>query len=176
MPINSSDRFYDAVRAVPDFPEPGIVFRDITPLLADHRLFRQAVEEMAAPFTRDGVTKVVGIESRGFILGAPIALALQAGLVPLRKEGKLPRARRRVEYTLEYGSAALEIHTDAVGKDDRVLIVDDVLATGGTAAAACDAVTAGGAAIAGLSLLIELRALGGRARLAGQRVETLLGY
>lgn len=176
MTLNTSADFYAAVRAVPDFPQPGIVFRDITPLLAEPRLFRQAVAEMTEPFSRDGITKVVGIESRGFILGAPIALALGAGLVPIRKRGKLPRERRTVEYTLEYGSAALEVHTDAIGPADLVLIVDDVLATGGTAAAACEAVTAGGGQIAGLSFLIEIRSLSGRRRLEGRRVEVLLGY
>lgn len=176
MSLNTSADFYAAVRAIPDFPTPGVIFRDITPLLADPRLFRQVVSEMAAPFREARVTKVVGIESRGFILGAPIALALGAGLVPIRKEGKLPRERHRVEYTLEYGTAALEVHTDAVGPRDRVLIVDDVLATGGTAAAACEAVTAGGSTIVGLSFLIEIRPLEGRRRLERRRVEVLLAY
>src|SRR5213593_466584 len=124
------------IRDVPDFPKPGIVFKDITPLLLDPSRFRRAIELMAAPFRESGVRRVVSIESRGFLLGAPIALLLDAGLVPIRKPGKLPAARGRVEYALEYGTDALEMHRDAVGQGDRVLIVDDVLATGGTAEAA----------------------------------------
>ena len=176
MSLNTSADFYAAVRAVHDFPAQGVVFRDITPLLGDRRLFRQAVLAMAAPFRDAGVSKVVGIESRGFLLGAPIALELNAGMVPIRKSGKLPRASRRVEYTLEYGTAALEVHTDAINAGERVLIVDDVLATGGTAAAACEAVSGGGGEVVGLSFLIEIRDLGGRRQLAGRRVEVLLGY
>src|SRR5712691_9466296 len=127
---------YHRIRDVPDFPKAGIVFKDITPLLLAPGPLRRAIELMAAPFRGSKASRVVSIESRGFLLGVPIALALEAGLVPIRKPGKLPAERGRVEYTLEYGTDALEMHRDAVGKGDRVLIVDDVLATGGTAEAA----------------------------------------
>lgn len=167
------------IREVPDFPKPGITFKDITPVLLDPALFGRAVEWMAAPYADARVTRVVSIESRGFILGAPIALRLGAGLVPIRKPGKLPRATQRVEYALEYGSDALEMHHDAVGKGDRVLVVDDVLATGGTAAAAAQLVGGTGGAMVGFSFLIELDFLKGRQRLQGRRIdriEALLHY
>jgi adenine phosphoribosyltransferase len=167
---------YRAIRDVPDFPKPGILFKDITPLLLDARAFRRAVELLSAPFAGAGVTRVVSIESRGFLLGAPVALALDAGLVPIRKPGKLPAARGRVEYALEYGTDALEMHRDAVGRADRVLIVDDVLATGGTAEAAAKLVRTYGAEVVGFTFLIELDFLNGRARLRGERVEALLHY
>ncbi len=145
---------YQAIRDVPDFPKPGIMFKDITPLLLDPARFRRTVELMAAPFAGSKVRRVVSIESRGFLLGAPIALLLEAGLVPIRKPGKLPAARGRVEYALEYGTDALEMHRDAVGQGDRVLIVDDVLATGGTAEAAAKLVRAHGAEVVGFTFLI----------------------
>jgi len=154
---------YQAIRDVPDFPKPGITFKDITPLLLDPGRFRRALELMAAPFGGSEVRRVVSIESRGFLLGAPIALLLDAGLVPIRKPGKLPGARGRVEYALEYGTDALEMHRDAVGQGDRVLIVDDVLATGG-------------AQVVGYTFLIELDVLKGRERLRNERVEALLHY
>ena len=167
---------YQAIRDVPDFPKPGIMFKDITPLLLDPGRFRRAVELMAAPFRGAEVRRVVSIESRGFLLGAPIALLLDAGLVPIRKPGKLPGARGRVEYALEYGTDALEMHRDAVGQGDRVLIVDDVLATGGTAAAAARLVRTHAATVVGFTFLIELDFLKGRARLEGERIEALLHY
>jgi adenine phosphoribosyltransferase len=167
---------YRRIRDVPDFPKPGIVFKDITPLLLDAVALRRAVELMAAPFQGAKVTRVVSIESRGFLLGAPIALALDAGLVPIRKPGKLPAERGRVEYALEYGTDALEMHRDAMGPTDRVLVVDDVLATGGTAEAAAKLVRTRGAEVAGFTFLIELDFLKGRARLSGERVEALLHY
>ncbi len=167
---------YQAIRDVPDFPKPGIMFKDITPLLLDPGRFRRAVELMAAPFGGAEVRRVVSIESRGFLLGAPIALLLDAGLVPIRKPGKLPAARGRVEYALEYGTDALEMHRDAVGQGDRVLIVDDVLATGGTAEAAAKLVRAHGAHVVGFTFLIELDFLKGRERLRNERVEALLHY
>jgi adenine phosphoribosyltransferase len=167
---------YQAIRDVPDFPKPGILFKDITPLLLDPGRFRRAVELMAAPFRGCDVRRVVSIESRGFLLGAPIALALEAGLVPIRKPGKLPAARGRVEYALEYGTDALEMHRDAVGQGDRVLIVDDVLATGGTAEAAAKLVRAHAAQLVGFTFLIELDLLKGRERLRNERVEALLHY
>ena len=123
---------------VPDFPSPGIVFKDITPLWSDPELFSAAIEEMSAPFRSRGVRKVIGIEARGFIFGSAVALALGAGFVPARKPGKLPRPRRRVDYTLEYGVDSLEIHHDAIAEGEACLLVDDVLATGGTARAAAD--------------------------------------
>jgi len=164
------------IRDVPDFPKPGILFKDITPLLLDPKAFRRAVELMTAPFRGDRISRVVSIESRGFLLGAPIALALEAGLVPMRKPGKLPAERGRVEYALEYGTDALEMHSDAVGAADRVLIVDDVLATGGTAAAAAQLVRKHGAGVVGCTFLIELDFLHGRGRLTGERIEALLHY
>jgi adenine phosphoribosyltransferase len=167
---------YRAIRDVPDFPKPGILFKDITPLLLEPKAFRRAVELMAAPFTDARATRVVSIESRGFLLGAPVALALDAGLVPIRKPGKLPAARGRVEYALEYGTDALEMHRDAMSRADRVLIVDDVLATGGTAEAAAKLVRADGAEVVGFTFLIELDFLKGRERLRGERVEALLHY
>jgi len=167
---------YSAIRDVPDFPKPGILFKDITPLLLDPGVFRRAVELMATPFAGVRATRVVSIESRGFLLGAPVALALEAGLVPIRKPGKLPAARERVEYALEYGTDALEMHRDAVGGADRVLIVDDVLATGGTAEAAAKLVRTHGAQVVGFTFLIELDLLKGRERLQGERVEALLHY
>jgi adenine phosphoribosyltransferase len=167
---------YHAIRDVPDFPKPGIIFKDITPLLLDPRRFRRAVELMAAPFGGSEVKRVVSIESRGFLLGAPIALTLEAGLVPIRKPGKLPAARGRVEYALEYGTDALEMHRDAVSQGDRVLIVDDVLATGGTAEAAAKLVRAQGAHVVGFTFLIELDFLHGRERLRSEHVEALLHY
>lgn len=166
----------EAIRDVPDFPKPGIVFKDITPVLLDPVLFELASRHMAEPFRGAGVTRVVAVESRGFMFGAPIALALKAGLVPVRKPGKLPALTQRVEYTLEYGTDALEMHADAIGAEDRVLIVDDVLATGGTAEAARRLVLSRGARIAGLSFLIELGFLKGRTVLASERVEAVIRY
>ena len=170
------EQLYRRIRDVPNFPRPGVVFKDITPLLLDAALFRRAIELMAAPFRKFGVSRVISIESRGFLLGAPIALALEAGLVPIRKPGKLPAERGRVEYALEYGTDALEMHRDAVTPADRVLIVDDVLATGGTAEAAAKLVRAHDSAVVGFTFLIELDFLKGRERLRGERLEALLHY
>lgn len=171
-----STRVSAVIRDVPDFPKPGIIFKDITPVLLDAALFREATDALAAPFADDGITHVVAIESRGFILGAPVAQLLGAGFVPFRKPGKLPHIVERVEYALEYGVDALECHRDAFGAGGRVLVVDDVLATGGTAAAACSLVEALGAAVRGCSFLVELSFLAGRERLAGRRVERLVQY
>jgi len=164
------------IRDVNNFPKPGIVFKDVTPVLLDVELFAQTVTLMADPYRDARITRVVSIESRGFLFGAPIALALGAGLVPIRKPGKLPAATQRVEYALEYGTDALEMHHDAVGPGDRVLVVDDVLATGGTANAAAQLVGGTGAAVVGFTFLIELDFLKGRQRLQGRRVEALLRY
>ncbi|HEY9251534.1 MAG TPA: adenine phosphoribosyltransferase [Nocardioides sp.] len=166
------------VADVPDFPEPGIGFKDITPLLADHAGFTQVVEALAAP-ARDAdgnvtVTKVLGMESRGFILGAPAALHLGVGFVPVRKAGKLPRETHAVSYSLEYGEATLEIHTDAVAPGERVLVIDDVLATGGTAAATIELVERCGGVVAGVSVLLELGFLDPRSKLPDTPVHALL--
>jgi adenine phosphoribosyltransferase len=164
------------IRDVPDFPKPGIVFKDITPLLADPEALAETEEAMAAPFRDAGVTAVAGIESRGFIFGALLARRLGVGFLPIRKQGKLPAETHRVTYTLEYGDDVLEIHRDAAGPGDRVLIVDDLLATGGTAAATARLVEATGAEVAGLVFLVELTFLGGRRNLEGRRVVSLLEY
>jgi len=174
--VISPDDLKRAIREVPDFPKPGIGFKDITPILLDAELFGRAVDLMTAPYAEARISKVVSIESRGFIFGAPIALRLGAGLVPIRKPGKLPAATHRVEYSLEYGTDALEMHHDAVGPQDRVVVVDDVLATGGTAAAAVQLVGGTGGTVIGFSFLIELDFLKGRQRLQGRRVEALLHY
>lgn len=152
-----------AVRTIPDFPKPGIHFKDITPILSDPELLRQVVEELAAPFVGDGITKVIGIEARGFILGAMLAQRLGAGFVPVRKRGKLPFKTVSIEYELEYGTDAIEMHVDAVAEHDRVLIHDDVIATGGTAAACYHLAHHNGAEVVGYAFLMELGFLQGRA-------------
>jgi adenine phosphoribosyltransferase len=164
------------IRDVPDFPKPGIVFKDITPVLADARLFARVTDAMAAPYVDARITHVVGIESRGFILGAPIAQRLAAGFVPMRKPGKLPSRVERVDYALEYGMDALEVHRDAFGGGNRVLVVDDVLATGGTSKAACDLIELLGAELVGCSFLLALSFLPGERVLAGRHVRTLVRY
>ena len=161
------------VRAIADYPEPGVTFRDITPLLGDADAFRKAVDELAAPFADLEVDRVVGVEARGFIPAAAVAYNIGAGFVPVRKAGKLPWAVAREEYELEYGRDKLEIHRDAIHPDERILVIDDVLATGGTAAATARLVTALGGTIVGLGFLIEIAALGGRERLRDYNVEIL---
>lgn len=163
------------IRDIPDHPEPGIVFKDITPLLADPAGLTAAVDAMAAPWRDQRVDVVAGIEARGFILGTPIAQALGVGFVPIRKAGKLPSTTVAETYGLEYGTDTIEIHADAVSAGDHVLMVDDVLATGGTAAAALSLVGRLGATVVGCSFLVELDFLGGRARLDGTRVERVIG-
>lgn len=162
------------IRDVPDFPTPGILFRDITPLLADPAAFSEAVSAMAAPFQHSAVSKVMGIEARGFLFGAAIARELGAGLVPARKSGKLPRESLRVTYGLEYGRDSLEIHSDAFGRGERVLVADDVLATGGTARAAAELAEKLGAEVVGLTFLIELGKLEGKKQLPGRRIHSVL--
>ncbi|HEY7124807.1 MAG TPA: adenine phosphoribosyltransferase [Ktedonobacterales bacterium] len=164
------------IRDVPDFPQSGILFRDITPLLADARALRFALEGMAAPFRQAGIELVVGVESRGFIFGAPLALLLGVGFVPVRKFGKLPAETIHVEYALEYGSNTVEIHTDALRPGQKVLIVDDLLATGGTVGAAVELVERLGGVVAGIAFLVELTFLQGRQRLQGHNVFSLLQY
>ena len=164
------------IRHVPDFPKPGILFYDITTLLQDPLGFREAIDAVAAPFAGKGIDLVVGIESRGFIFGAAVADRLGAGFAPVRKPGKLPSTTMRTTYDLEYGSDTLEIHDDAVKAGQRVLIVDDLLATGGTARAAADLVQRLGGDVRALAFLIELVALNGRDKLAGQTLHSVLKY
>jgi len=164
------------IRHVPDFPKPGILFYDITTLLNDPQGFRDMITALAAPYASQGIEQVVGIESRGFILGAAVANQLSAGFVPIRKPGKLPSKTHREDYALEYGTDGLEIHEDAVTSGQRVLIVDDVLATGGTAKAAAGLVRRIGGQLVGLSFLIELNLLNGRSKLNGEEVYSVLQY
>lgn len=164
------------IREVPDFPKPGIVFYDITTLLADPQALRRTVDRFVWLFADRQVDKVVGMESRGFLFGPIVAYNLNAGFVPARKPGKLPSETVSHEYDLEYGSDVLEMHADAIGPDDRVLIVDDLIATGGTAEATARLVEARGGEIAGFGFIIELGFLAGRERLEGYRVESLITY
>ena len=166
----------DFIRAIPDYPQPGVTFRDITPLLGDGAALALATRSLADRFTEASIDRVIGIEARGFILGAPIAVALNAGFVPVRKAGKLPWAVVREEYELEYGTDKLEIHRDAIHPGERILVIDDVLATGGTAAATCRLAETLGGDVVGVGVLLELNALGGRARLESHRIESLLIY
>ena len=170
------DNLKSKIRHVLDFPKPGILFYDITTLLQDPAGFRQAVDALSAPFSDQGIELVVGIESRGFIFGSAVADRLGAGFSPVRKPGKLPSTTIRATYDLEYGSDALEIHDDAVGRGQRVLIVDDLLATGGTAKATCELVSRLGGDVVALAFLIELSGLNGREKLAGQTLHTVLNY
>jgi adenine phosphoribosyltransferase len=160
------------VRDIPDYPQPGIVFKDITPLLADGAAFKAVVTALASG--HGPVDKVAGIEARGFILAAPAACELGAGFVPIRKQGRLPGPTYAQSYDLEYGTATIEVHRDAFSPGDRVLIIDDVLATGGTAQATASLVRRAGADIVGMAVIMELAFLGGRARLAGEALRTLV--
>ena len=169
-------RLAGSLRNIADFPRPGVDFKDITPLLGDAALLRATVDALAAPLADAGITKVLGVEARGFILATPVALVLGAGFVPVRKVGKLPWDVESTEYALEYGTDVLEIHRDAVIPGERVVIVDDVLATGGTAAAAVRLAETLGAEVVGLSFLLELRFLNGRAAVPGHAVTSLLAY
>jgi len=153
------------IRDIPDWPQEGIVFKDITPLLASPEGFREAIDTLAVQYLESGITKVMGAEARGFIFGGALAYRLGAGFVPARKPGKLPWQTTSVDYELEYGTDSLEVHSDAFGPGDIVLIVDDVLATGGTAAAKAELVAATGATVAGFAFLIELDFIGGRSKL-----------
>lgn len=168
------------IRDVEDFPEQGIVFKDITPLLGDPEAFEATIDALVAPWRNadpgSEITKVAGIESRGFLFGVPVAQRLGVGFVPIRKQGKLPAEAVSADYDREYGPDTIEMHTDAVGSGDRVLVVDDVLATAGTARAAAELLEAAGAAVAGFAVLIELEFLSGRALLGGFRVESVLAY
>jgi adenine phosphoribosyltransferase len=164
------------VRDVPDFPQEGIVFKDITPLLADELAFSTVIDLIVVHFGRGNVDKVVGIEARGFILASPVAYHFGAGFVPVRKKDKLPWDTEAAEYSLEYGTATLEVHKDAVEPGERVLVVDDVLATGGTAQATAELVERIGGKVVGIACLIELGFLGGRSKLDGYDLFTLLQY
>lgn len=164
------------IRDVPDFPEPGIVFKDLTPVLANGTALARVTAELSRPYDNDGITAVAGMEARGFIFGALVAQALGVGFIPLRKPGKLPSASHSVSYDLEYGSASLEMHTDAVGPGDRVLLIDDLIATGGTAAASCELVRRAGADIAACAFVIELDFLKGREQLRGIPIHSLIHF
>ena len=170
------DQLKSKIRHVPDFPKPGVLFYDVTTLLQDRDGFRQAVDAMAVPFVGQGIDLVVGIESRGFIFGAAVADRIGAGFSPVRKPGKLPSTTIRASYDLEYGSDALEMHDDGVASGQRVLIVDDLLATGGTAKAAADLVTRLGGTVHAMAFLIELAGLSGRDKLSGHTLHAVLTY
>ncbi len=169
-------RLEERIRDIPDFPQKGVLFKDITPLLQDAHAFRAAMDSLASRYVGAGIEMVVGVESRGFIFGAPLAYLLNCGFVPVRKFGKLPGATASVEYALEYGTNIIEIHTDAIRPGQRVLIVDDLLATGGTVAAAVELVEKLGGHIAGIAFLVELGFLKGREHLQGHDVFALIKY
>ncbi len=171
-----NDRLLATVRDIPDFPKPGILFRDITPVLSDAELLRYVVELFCEKCRASGATKIIGIDARGFLFGAAVAVELGIGFVPVRKAGKLPAATVSASYDLEYGSATVEMHNDAVSTGERVAVVDDLLATGGTAEAACKLVEQVGGEVAVNVFMIELADLGGRQRLAPRPTESLLSY
>ncbi|MEO8334226.1 MAG: adenine phosphoribosyltransferase [bacterium] len=168
------NRLTATLRDVPDFPKPGIVFKDITPVLADFALLRDVVSALAAPWEDAGITHVAGVESRGFIVAAPVAIALGAGFIPIRKPGKLPWKTAGREYALEYGRDRLEVHVDACPTSARVLLVDDVLATGGTALAACELIEQVNGSVLGCAFLLSIAGLHGAHRLTKRRIESLL--
>ena len=166
----------DYIREVPDFPQPGISFKDITPLLKDPAAFGHVIDSFARLYANHEIDAVIGIEARGFLFGAPLALRLEKPLIPVRKEGKLPLKTTGVKYALEYGDSVVEIHTDAIAPGQRLLIVDDLLATGGTLAAAARLVEKIGGQVAGLAVVVELVELGGRDRLRGYEMTSLVRY
>ncbi len=170
------EELFSLIRDVPDFPEPGVVFKDITPVLGDPTAFAKLIDALADPFREAGVTKVAGIEARGFTLATPVADQLHAGFIPVRKPGKLPFETVREDYELEYGTDSLEVHVDALDQGERVLVVDDVIATGGTAAAAIRLLRRLGADVVGFSVFIELVSLGGVQVLDGVPLHALLRY
>jgi adenine phosphoribosyltransferase len=170
------ERLKAKIRNIPDFPAAGIQFKDITPLVKDPATLRLCVHQLLFPFLGERLTAVVGMEARGFIFGSLVAWELGVGFVPLRKPGKLPYEVQAARYDLEYGSAALEVHVDALGPGDRVLLIDDLIATGGTAAASCRLIEGLGAELAGCAFVVELDELQGRARLMPYRVHTLVHY
>lgn len=170
------DRLKATIRDIPDFPKPGILFKDITPVLADPKLLRSTIDHFAELFAGEHIDVVVGMESRGFIFGAPLAMELSAAFAPARKPGKLPYDRVGIEYTLEYGTATLEMHVDAVHPGNKVLIIDDLLATGGTAKATTGLVEQLGGEVVACCFIVELGFLPGRAALEGHRVESILTF
>ncbi|MBN2096886.1 MAG: adenine phosphoribosyltransferase [Candidatus Omnitrophica bacterium] len=170
------DELKNSIRSIPDFPKPGILFRDITTLLKDGNKFKDAVEIIAQQYLEKKIDKVVAVEARGFIFGAAIAYKLGAGFVPVRKKGKLPAKTQQVSYDLEYGTDTLQIHCDAIEPKDKVLIVDDLLATGGTAKAACELIEKSKAEITGIEFLIELVALKGKEKLKGYPVNSIIKF
>jgi adenine phosphoribosyltransferase len=173
---NQPIRLEKYIRDIPDWPVKGVLFRDITPLLADSAAFKEAVDVMAAPFANKKIDCVAAVEARGLIFGAVIAQKFGVGLIPVRKKGKLPFKTKSITYDLEYGSAMLEIHTDAFGKDAKVLLVDDLLATGGTVSAAASLIEKLGGDIVGITFLVELTFLHGRDKLTGYDIKTAITY
>ena len=174
--INSVDQIRTLIRDIPDFPQPGIVFKDITPLLADENAFSSVIDLIVVHYGRGNIDKVAGIEARGFILASPVAYHFGAGFVPVRKAGKLPWESEKEEYALEYGTATLEIHKDGISPGERVLIVDDVLATGGTALATARLIERLGGKVVGIACLIELAFLNGREKLPDYEFFSLISY
>ena len=170
------DWLKELIRDIPDFPKPGVTFKDITPLLADKKAFTYTIDAIAHLFDRDEIDKVLGIEARGFMIAAPLAYRFTAGLIPVRKKGKLPWEVESESYALEYGEDHLEVHKDAIEPGERILIVDDVLATGGTARATAELTQRCGGKVSGIATLMELSFLGGRSQLEGYPLETLLTY
>ncbi|MEE9551426.1 MAG: adenine phosphoribosyltransferase [Gammaproteobacteria bacterium] len=170
------ERLKAHIRNIPDFPKPGIQFKDITPLVKDPAMLRLAVHQLIHPFLGEKLTAVVGMEARGFIFGSLAAWDLGVGFVPLRKPGKLPYDVQNASYDLEYGSAELEVHIDALDKNDRVLLIDDLMATGGTAAASCELIEKLGAEVAGCAFVMELDELNGREKLSKYRIHSLIHY
>lgn len=175
-PLISADELRAYIRDVPDFPKPGILFKDITPLLGDYKAFQASIEGIAEHYAEERIDAIAAAEARGFLFAAPLALALKAGLVPIRKPGKLPHAKVSFDYQLEYGSDRLEMHSDALQPGHRILMVDDVLATGGTMKTCCRLVESTGAEIAGCAFLIELKFLNGRSVLSEFPVFSLISY
>lgn len=176
MTSATDDNLKQYIRTIPDFPKKGILFRDITTLLSNASAFKASIDQLVAQYEKIGIQKVIGIESRGFLTAAPLAYHLGAGFVPVRKRGKLPHKTHSVSYELEYGVDTLEIHSDAVVDGEKVLIADDLLATGGTAKATCELVEKSGGSVAGLAFLIELSGLNGREKLKNYDVFSLLQY
>ena len=178
MNSTSSDQLYDAIRTIPDYPKPGILFRDITTLLGNARAFRRAIDELVQPFAGSKIDQVAGIEARGFILGGAVAHQLSAGFVPIRKKGKLPHKTVSIAYSLEYGVDEMEVHTDAVRPGEKVILIDDLIATGGTAEGAAKLLQSMGADVVAACFVIDLPELGGRAKLEtlGVPVRTLIAF